>query len=154
MKFTCKPATTIFGWICATGQTELARETARRTNERVDRALAHDASDTNALTYKALTHAFFGESEEAKKLALRVKAIDPESPGIDFNLACTKALLGEPDIALDCLETCFSRVDPATFVSWTRRDTDLNSLRDLPRFKQLLVDLEARVDVNEAVQPH
>lgn len=138
----------------ATGQPELAREAVRRAMERVDRALTRDATDTYALTQKALNHAFFGEVEQAKQTALRVKAIDPESPGIDFNLACAMALLGEADTALDFLESCFARVDPMTFVIWARRDTDLDSLRHLPRFKQLMADLEARVARTEAAQQH
>lgn len=138
----------------ATGQTEKAKEAARRSLERVDRALEKDASDTYALTYKVLGLAYFGEAEQAKQLALRIKAIDPESPGIDFNLACAMALLGETDTAMDFLETCFSRVDAVTFAVWTRRDTDLDSLRDMPRFKRLVADLEARAAGTKSATVH
>ncbi len=128
----------------ATDQVDLAREAARRTLERVDRALSRDASDTSALTLKVLGHAFFGEAKEAKQVALRVKALDPESPGIDYNLACAMALLGEIDTALDFLESCFLRVDEARMAIWVKRDPDLDTLRDHPRFKELVASLESR----------
>lgn len=137
-----------------TGQTEKAEDASRRAMERIDRALEEDPTDTFVLTYKVLGLAHYGQAEQAKQLALRVKAIDPESPGIDFNLACAMALLGEAETALDFLEKCFSRVNAAQFVAWSKRDTDLDSLRDMPRFKRLLGDLEARAASARAASIH
>jgi hypothetical protein len=117
-----------------------------------------DLSKVSALSVVARSTAFapigqpldIQQVEQAKQLALRVRAIDPESPGIDLNLASAMALPGPSEIALDFLETCFSKVGAATFMIWTRRDTDLVSLRDLPRFRRLLADLEDRGAANEA----
>jgi adenylate cyclase len=54
------------------------------------------------------------------------------------------ALLGESETALDALEACFLRVDPVTFSVWAKQDTDLDPLRDIPRFQRLVRDLDAR----------
>jgi adenylate cyclase len=54
------------------------------------------------------------------------------------------ALLGETETALDTLEACLPRVDPVTFSVWVKQDTDLDSLRDLPRFQRLVADLDER----------
>ena len=130
----------------AMGQTEKEDDAARRAMERINRALEEDPSDTFVLTCKVLGLAHYGEAEQAKKLALRVKAIDPDSPGIDYCLACAMSLLGEIDTALDFLEASLIRVRAPSFRNWVKRDTDLDALRDTPRFKRLIADLQARAD--------
>ena len=85
-----------------------------------------------------------GEAERAKQWALRVKAVDPDDPSIDYNIACAIALLGETETALDTLEACLPRVDAVTFSVWIKQDTDLAPLRGAPRFESLVRDLDAR----------
>ena len=63
--------------------------------------------------------------------------IAPDDPLTHFNVACTYALLGEPEKAIDLLEGWTARVNKAT-QRWLVNDTDLNSLRDIPRFKRLI----------------
>ena len=132
----------------ATGQLEKALESARRTIARAERALSENSSDSYALINGVGAFAKLGEAERAKQWALRVKAVDPDDPSIDYNIACAMALLGETETALDSLEACLPRVDPVTFSVWVKQDNDLDSLRDLPRFQHLIRDLDARaVDV-------
>jgi adenylate cyclase len=128
----------------ATGQTDKSMEAISRAIERINRALARDASDTYALTYKVLGLAHLGEVEQAKQLALHIKAIEPDDPSIDYNIGCAMAILGETDLALDWLEGSLSKVDAATFAVWIRRDTDVDSLRGDSRFQQMVAELEAR----------
>ena len=128
----------------ATGQHEKVLEVARRTLARAERALTENASDSYALIAGVSALAKLGEAERARQWALRVKAVDPDDPSIDYNIACAMALLGETEIALDTLEACLPRVDPVTFAVWVRQDTDLEPLRDLPRFQRLVQDLDAR----------
>jgi adenylate cyclase len=128
----------------ATGQPEKALDTARRTLARAERALSENSSDSYALISGVNAFAKLGEAERAKQWALRVKAVDPDDPSIDYNIACAMALLGETETALDALEACLPQVDPVTFSVWVAQDNDLDSLRDLPRFRQLVRDLDAR----------
>lgn len=128
----------------ATGQHEKVLDTARRTLARVERVLAENSSDSYALITGVSALAKLGEAERTRQWSLRVKAVDPDDPSIDYNIACAMALLGETETALDTLETCLRRVDPVTFAVWIEQDNDLDALRDLPRFQRLVCDLDAR----------
>jgi adenylate cyclase len=128
----------------ATGQLEKALDSARRTIARAERALSENSSDSYALISGVNALAKLGEAERAKQWALRVKAVDPDDPSIDYNIACAMALLGETGTALDSLKACLPRVDPVTFSVWVKQDNDLDSLRDLPRFQHLIRALDAR----------
>ncbi|MFD0980096.1 winged helix-turn-helix domain-containing tetratricopeptide repeat protein [Tropicimonas aquimaris] len=128
----------------ATGQHEKVLDTARRTLMRAERVLSENASDSYALISGVNALAKLGEAERTKQWAVRVKAIDPDDPSIDYNIACAMALLGETETALDALEACLPQVDPVTFSVWVAQDNDLDSLRDLPRFQHLIRGLDAR----------
>ncbi len=143
---TALPATTNLSMSYeATGQHEKALDSARRSLARAERALSENSSDSYALICGALALAKLGEAERTKQWALRVKAVDPDDPSIDYNIACALALLGETETALDTLEACLPKVDPVTFSVWVKQDTDLDSLRGTPRFQRLVQDLDARV---------
>jgi adenylate cyclase len=128
----------------ATGQHEKVLDTARRTLVRAERVLAENSSDSYALISGINALARLGEAERTKQWAVRVKAVDPDDPSIDYNIACAMALLGDTETALDTLEACLLRVDPVTFSVWIEQDNDLDALRDLPRFQRLVRDLDAR----------
>ena len=53
-----------------------------------------------------------------------------------YNIACTFALLNETEQAVDCLEKTVQRgyLDR----EWIENDSDLDSLRNDPRFQELL----------------
>lgn len=56
----------------------------------------------------------------------------------DYNLACFAALRGEPDQAIDLLQTAIK--EGFRDRTWIRKDDDLKSLRGDPRFEKLLAD--------------
>jgi hypothetical protein len=67
----------------------------------------------------------------------------PVSPTNFYNLACTYALLGEVDIALDFLQRDFEELRSSEGSenrqkSWARDDPDLELLRGHPRFERLI----------------
>ncbi len=128
----------------ATGQHEKVLDTARRTLERAQRVLSENSSDSYALISGVSALAKLGEAERAKQWSVRAKAVDPDDPSIDYNIACAMALLGETEAALDTLEACLLRVDAVTFSVWIKQDTDLDPLRGEPRFQRLVRELDAR----------
>jgi adenylate cyclase len=128
----------------ATGQHKKVLDTARRTLVRAERVLSENSSDSYALISGINALARLGETERTRQWAVRVKAVDPDDPSIDYNIACAMALLGETETALDALEACLPQVDPVTFSVWVAQDNDLDALRDLPRFRHLVRDLDAR----------
>lgn len=79
-----------------------------------------------------------GRAQEAREVLADV----PHAPRVYYNLACTYALLGESTKALDYLERELaenhqSRGARETQKAWARRDPDLLSLREDPRFEFL-----------------
>lgn len=80
-----------------------------------------------------------GREAEARSLVATIRP----GPGTWYNLACTHALMGDTDRALDLLETEL-RLNHATDESrdrqkaWAAGDPDLASLREVPRFKRLV----------------
>jgi adenylate cyclase len=62
-----------------------------------------------------------------------------------FNFACAlNARLGDGDGALEILEPIFANVAEA-FLVHIKADSDLDSLRDDPRFQAMLAAAEARL---------
>jgi len=77
-----------------------------------------------------------GELERARELADRALWLDPDEPVVMYNAACAYALLGDRDKALDLLEDVLPHHRHR--LEWARHDSDLDSLRDEPRFQALL----------------
>jgi adenylate cyclase len=81
-----------------------------------------------------------GHVEEGLAMVQRSVAIDPTDPGTLYNAACNYARAGRPDEALDFLERSigngFAQKD------WILHDSDLDSLRDKPRFKRILANFK------------
>ena len=80
-----------------------------------------------------------GRAEEARAV---LRGVEP-APQLYYNLACTHALLGEADDALDYLQRELAENHPSAGsrrrqLEWAREDPDLASLRGDPRFERLL----------------
>jgi adenylate cyclase len=81
--------------------------------------------------------ATLGEREKAIKWLERVKLIDPDDNNARYNAACTYAQLGEIDQALDVLERWIDHCG-AEQERWFLHDSDLDPVRDHPRYESLL----------------
>ena len=66
----------------------------------------------------------------------------PEMAATHYNLACFRALAGDPVGALEALERA-AEMDPESVRKWAENDSDLDSIRDDPRFKELARDRRA-----------
>jgi adenylate cyclase len=133
----------------ALGRHEEGISASRRALERIEREIAVRPDNANALALGAGTLARLGEKERAKQWALRAQSIEPDDPLDHYNLACALAQLSEVGQALDLLESSISKTSPE-HVNWMKRDTDLISLHDHPRYKALIARGEARL---ASVQP-
>jgi hypothetical protein len=80
-----------------------------------------------------------GERERGLEWADRAMALDPEEPMLLYNIACIKALAGAGQEALDCLER--SVKGGLTLRGWLEHDSNLDSIRDDPRFQAVLKSL-------------
>jgi adenylate cyclase len=74
--------------------------------------------------------------------------LEPDDPNGLYNLACTFALMGERDRAVDFLERSLGLMSPQ-FVTWAKNDSDLDNLRNHQRYLALV----ARADARLAAEP-
>ena len=117
------------------GREAEAQAYRKRTMQIVERHLEFNPDDARALYMGATNLCALGEREKSMEWAGRALALDTDS-SVLYNVACTYARLGEPERALDCLEQ--SVRNGFGHREWMEHDSDLESLRDLPRFRTLL----------------
>ena len=129
------------------GRLKDARQAARRGMERAERQLELNPDDTRALNLGLGALAELGEREKAIQFAERTLSIDGENPDTLYNVACGYALIGESERALDCLERAGLR--GMAIAEWAENDSDLESLRALPRFRGLMDSLKRQEATDE-----
>jgi beta-lactamase regulating signal transducer with metallopeptidase domain/Tfp pilus assembly protein PilF len=86
--------------------------------------------------------------EEAIAAFERAAALDFQSGRAQYNLACGYAMLNRTGAALDALESAVE--SGAVHYGHLEGDSDLDSLRDEPRFQALLERLEAEKELEHA----
>jgi quercetin dioxygenase-like cupin family protein len=79
-----------------------------------------------------------GKIDAARALMTDVIARKPYYWGTQYNAACFEALAGNPDAALVHLRRAKELDQEGASARFFREDTDLDSLRDDPRFEELL----------------
>lgn len=96
------------------------------------RARQHRPDNLEALAELGAVYTRLGRFREGLDIDRRLVALDPANPTVHYNLACSLALCGEREGALDALEEALRHgYDDAAHLS---SDDDLKSLRDEPRF--------------------
>ena len=102
----------------------------------LQRHLEMNPHDTRALYVCAQNLCCVGEQEKGHELAERALNQDEDEPVVLYNVACFYAHAGNKDRALELLELAVEKGwgDKA----WLETDSDLDSIRELPRFKKLL----------------
>ncbi|MEO6114152.1 MAG: TIR domain-containing protein [Sphingomicrobium sp.] len=121
------------------------RRSAQTTVDRTQKALAQDPSNGSALGYGAVSLAALGDGERAKEWIKRALLMDPDNLTMQWNLVCALSrALEDKDAALELLASFAERLPPA-MVKYLRLDTDLDPLRDDPRFEELVLREEKRI---------
>jgi adenylate cyclase len=102
----------------------------------IQRHLEMNPHDTRALYVCAQNLCCVGEQERGVELAERALGQDENEPVVLYNVACFYAHAGNKDRALELLESAVDKGwgDRA----WLETDSDLDSLREQPRFLALL----------------
>ncbi len=83
-----------------------------------------------------------GAYDRAREWAERALAMDPEEGTVLYNVACTYAKLHDINKAIDCLDKAFRQ--GFGHKEWVEHDPDLASLRNHPRYKCLMWQMEGR----------
>ena len=111
----------------------------RRSLEAVEAHLELYPNEPRPLYMGSVALAAVGDTDKARDWAARALAAEPEEPMVLYNVACAYSQLGEIDKAIDCLD------ESITFgigqKEWFEHDSDLDPLRDHPRFQELLARL-------------
>ena len=119
----------------AMGRHEDAVKARIRRFELVEKHLELNPDDARALVMGGVALATAGQVDRALELAGRALALDPEDPMILYNVSCTYAVAGRTDAALSALQKAVD--NGFGHKEWVEHDTDLDSLRDDPRFQSL-----------------
>ncbi|HZI77386.1 MAG TPA: tetratricopeptide repeat protein, partial [Gemmatimonadales bacterium] len=119
----------------ALGRTAEGKSALRRGFHVVEKHLELNPDDTRALTLGAAALASLGQPERAIEWASRALAMDPTDSGVLYNVACTFAISGLKDEALDRLELAIE--NGFGHREWLDHDETLNSVRDDARFQAL-----------------
>ena len=104
-----------------------------------EEALAANGEDMDALRFLAHAYTVVGRLLDGLAADRRLVALLPKDPRVRYNLACSLALNGRHEEAIETLEkACELGFDDLALL---RKDRDLDALRDDPRF----VAIESRL---------
>ncbi len=91
---------------------------------------------------RVLRACYRARSKKVEEARTVLRSVVPV-PSLYYNIACTHALLGEKELALDYLERDLDENHPTAGarrqkLEWTRKDPDLASLRGEPRYERMV----------------
>ncbi len=121
------------------GHKEEALAADRRAVEIAEKHLSLHPDDARALYLTAVSLCRLGDTDRSLDWAGRALAMDPNEPVTLYNVGCVYALQGESEQAVDCLQRAVD--NGFGHKEWFENDSDLDSLREHPRFQSLLGDL-------------
>jgi tetratricopeptide (TPR) repeat protein len=118
------------------GRKEEGEAMARKALRLIDERLSLNPDDARASQLGATVAASLGLNDMARDYARRALTINPDDPLLLYNVACMYSLLGNSNEALDCLEKAVDKGYGQK--DWVEHDSDLDSVRELPRFKMIV----------------
>ncbi len=124
------------------GRDRDSKSTARKAIERAESELTLHPENPRAAYLGANALATLGEKDRAREWAARALAIDPDDVLIQYNVACVYSLLGDLEQAFDLLEGLLPNAGYELKRGWIKHDSDLDPLRNHPRFQKILEVIE------------
>lgn len=132
----------------ALGDTENKLRAASILLDRTERAFARDSADAYAAAYGTAALAALGEEQRAKEWMERALLLDPNNLGIRYILACGLAsVLNDAETAVEVLEPFFESINSLTHIKHLEADPDLHTIREHPRFKEMLRSAKVRLGI-------
>jgi adenylate cyclase len=121
----------------ANGDLPKAREAARRALTRIEKVVAAQPDHGRAIGFGVGMLASLGERDRAKEWVVRGRLLDPGNVSLLYNFACAMVQLRDLDAALELLQSVTDQMN-AGMLSWIEADSDLDPIRDDPRFQAML----------------
>ena len=122
--------------LTALGKHEEAAASYRRQVKLIDVHLELNPDDPRACILGAVANAIIHDKERAVQFAKQAMQVDPDDPMLLYNVACTYAQLSMPQESLDALERSVEKGWGDR--NWIEHDSDLDSIRDTPRYKAIV----------------
>ena len=145
-----QPLTMLADVYTALGLKAESEAAARRSLRRISDAFGPKPEVAEVLAMGAVTLVMIGEYGRAGAWVRRALLLDPESYSVRYNAACTYAVIGRPDLAVQSLDHAFRHMPRAR--GWiyhsALQDAQLRSLQGRADFQDLLERLaaDARTD--------
>ena len=114
-----------------------SRAAAAEALQRAQGELERHPDNTRAAYLGGIMLAVLGEAARAREWLSRALAIEPDDYLALYNVACAQAQLGDVDSAIEVLERAMPSANEE-MKAWLRSDSDLDPLREHPRFVELL----------------
>ena len=131
----------------ATGDAAKLREAGKKMVSESQTAVQQDPSNGAALGILAGGYALLGEKAKSREWIERALLVDPENIVMRYNFTCVlAAFLGDKEEALKMLSGTLARAGEYQ-VRIAETDTDLDSLRDDPRFDKILSAARKRLGI-------
>ena len=122
----------------ALGKDDLRNDARARTLEVIEKRLQTSPDDARALCFGSVNLLEAGEKEKGMQWLERAKNARGDDALSLYNVACVYSTIGEIDEALNCLEKSVRK--GMAEIDWMKNDSDLDNVRDHPRFKVLLAN--------------
>ena len=133
----------------ATGDRPNLRKAAKMMVSEGQRAVQQDPSNGAALGILAGGYALLGEGDRAREWIDRAMLIDPDNLNMRYNFACVlSGHLGDTEAALKMLQHTVPRVGEYQ-VRIIETDTDLDAIRDDPRFQAMIAEAKQRLGMTD-----
>jgi adenylate cyclase len=117
----------------------------------VEKVIAVEPDNGSAMGFAVGAHARLGNVERAKEWSKRALLLDPDNKNMRYNFACAFVQIGEREMALDLLEPVLAQ-SGIEHLNWTKKDSDLDQIRDHPRYKAMIAAAEARLSAGQVNQ--
>ena len=127
----------------ALGDDSAAKDVAQEAVARVEKVIAAEPDNGPAFGSGVGALVELGDTVRAKAWAEHALLLDPDDGRLRYNLACAMTWAGETDFALDLLEGSLANSGRG-ILQWAKMDSDLDSLRDHPRFRSIIAEAEAK----------
>jgi len=137
----------------AQGDAAKVREAAKMMVAKSQAAIQQDPSNGAALGILAGGYALLGEQDKTREWIDRALLVDPDNLNMRYNFACILAgYIGDTAEALKLLQSTMA-VASESLVRIAENDTDLDCLRDDPRFQKLIADSKKRHGIKDEAEP-